>query len=40
MTERIKEIKAAVKNNTYDWAAAIEAAADRILSNPETLLWR
>jgi len=40
MPEKVKKIKAAIKNKTYDWEAAIKGAADKIASNPEVLLWR
>ena len=43
MTEkkkRIKEIKKSIKNGSYDWKAAIECAAEKILEYPQALLWR
>ena len=40
MSEKVKMIKAAIKNKTYDLDAAIKGAADKIASNPEVLLWR
>lgn len=40
MSSKVKEIKEAIKNGTYDWKKAIEGAVDKIMSNPETLLWR
>ena len=40
MPEKVKKIKAEIKNKTYDWEAAIKGAADKIASNPEVLLWR
>ena len=40
MTDKVKEIKKAIKNGTYDWVKAIEHAADRIVEYPQSLLWR
>lgn len=43
MTEkekRIEEIKKSIKNGSYDWKAAIEGAAEKILNYPQALLWR
>lgn len=40
MSEKVKMIKAAIKNKTYDLGAAIKGAAEKIASNPEVLLWR
>ena len=40
MPEKVKAIKEAIKNKTYDLDAAIKGAADKIASNPEALLWR
>lgn len=37
---KIKTIKEAIKNGTYNWQAAIEGAADRIIQYPESLIWR
>lgn len=39
-TEKIKEIKKAIKNKTFDWDKAIEETAKKIMNNPESLLWR
>lgn len=36
---KVKMIKLAIKNGTYDWAAAIEHTAERICEYPESLLW-
>lgn len=38
--EKIKKIKKAIKNKTYNWEKAIEKATEKILNNPEVLLWR
>lgn len=38
-SEKIKEIKDAIKNRTFDWDKAIEDAAKKIVENPESLLW-
>lgn len=43
MTERekrIKEIKKSIKDGSYDWKAAIEDTAEKILNYPQALLWR
>lgn len=40
MSEKVKAIKKAIKNKTYDIEAAIKGAAERIAENPEALLWR
>lgn len=37
---KIKEIKEAIKNKTYDMKKAIEGAAAKISEHPEALLWR
>lgn len=37
---KIKEIKEAIKNKTYDMKKAIEGAAVKISEHPEALLWR
>ena len=39
-TEKVKAIKAAIKNKTYDWNKAIEGAATKIVNNPWVLLVR
>lgn len=36
----VKDIKKSIKNGSYDWDSAIENTADRIIDNPESLLWR
>lgn len=36
----IKSIKKAIKNGTYDWEAAIESAAEKILNYPQVLIWK
>ena len=38
--QKIKEIKKAIKNGTYDLQAAIEDTAKKIVEHPESLLWR
>lgn len=40
MPEKVKSIKLAIKSGTYNWKAAIEHTADRIIECPESLLWR
>lgn len=37
---KVERIKKAIKDGTYDWAAAIEHVAERICEYPESLLWR
>lgn len=37
---KVAAIKKAIKDKTYDWTKAIEGAAERILNNPESLLWK
>jgi hypothetical protein len=37
--EMIKAIKEMIANGTYDWEAAIEHTASRIMDYPESLLW-
>lgn len=37
--EMIKAIKEKIVNGTYDWEAAIEHTASRIMDYPESLLW-
>lgn len=39
-SEKIKEIKESIKNGTFDWNKAIEETAEKIVENPESLLWR
>ena len=38
--KKIREIKRRIKNGSYDWKAAIEGAAEKILEYPQALLWR
>lgn len=38
--ERIALIKEMIDAGIYDWEAAVEIAADRILDYPESLLWQ
>jgi anti-sigma28 factor (negative regulator of flagellin synthesis) len=38
--ELVKAIKEMIENGTYDWKAAVENAASRIVENPSSLLWR
>lgn len=37
---KVEIIRQMLKSGEYDWSSAVEGAADRILSNPEALLWR
>lgn len=38
--ELVKAIKGMIANGTYDWKAAVENTASRIVENPSSLLWR
>lgn len=40
MSDKVKAIKEAIKNGTYDMEVAIKGAAEKIVNNPEVLLWR
>lgn len=40
MSEKLKILKESIKNGIYDFDAAIEDAASKIVENPEVLLWR
>lgn len=40
MPEKLKILKESIKNETYDFEAAIEDSASKIVENPEVLLWR
>lgn len=37
---KVRKIKSAIKNGTYDVAKAIDGAADRIVDNPQCLAIR
>lgn len=37
---KVRNIKSAIKNGTYDWKKAINGAADRIVDNPQCLIIR
>lgn len=37
---KVKEIKEAVGNGSYDLEKAVEGTADKILKYPQSLLWR
>ena len=39
MSEKIENLKKAIENRTYNWAAAIEHTSERIIEYPESLLW-
>lgn len=39
-SEKVIALKKAIKKGTYDWDKAVKATADRIVENPESLLWR
>ena len=38
--KKIREIKRRIKNGSYNWEAAIESAAEKIIEYPQALLWR
>ena len=38
--KKIREIKKSIRNGCYDWKAAIEGAAEKIIEYPQALLWR
>lgn len=38
--EKIEEIKKTIKNGTFNWEEATQKAAEKIINNPEVLLWR
>ena len=40
MSEKLKILKESIENGTYDFVAAIEDSASKIVENPEVLLWR
>lgn len=40
VSDKVKKIKDAIKSGTYDLSKAIEGAADRIISCPESLAWK
>lgn len=37
---KVEIIKHQIKNGAYDWKKAIISAANKIMNNPEVLLWR
>lgn len=37
---KVSQLKTAIKNKTYNWSKAIEGAAERIASCPESLAWK
>lgn len=37
---KVMAVKAAISNGSYNWDKAIENSAEKILNNPESLLWR
>lgn len=39
MPDKIKNLKKAIKNGTYNWTAAIEHTVERIMEYPESLIW-
>ena len=40
MPEKIKVLKKAIKKGNYNLEKAIQNAADRIIDNPQVLVWR
>lgn len=37
---KLQNLKRNLKKGSYDWDKAIENTADRIIDNPESLLWK
>lgn len=37
---KVIAVKAAINNGSYDWDKAVRSSAEKILENPESLLWR
>lgn len=40
MSEKIKNLKKAIKKGNYDWNTAIADTANKIVDYPQSLLWR
>lgn len=40
MSDKLKQLKKAIKSGKYDWKKAIEDTADKIIDYPQALLWR
>lgn len=40
MSEKVKEIKAAIKNGTYDWNKAVETTAEKLVLLNELNMWK
>ena len=39
-SKKLKNLKKSLKKKTYDFEKAIEKSAEKIVNNPEVLLWR
>lgn len=40
MSDKLKQLKKAIKSGKYDWKKAIEDTANKIVDYPQALLWR
>lgn len=40
MSDKLKQLKKAIKGGKYDWNKAIEDTANKIVDYPQALLWR
>lgn len=40
MSIKVAIIKKQIELGLYNWSEAVKDAADRIIANPESLLWR
>ena len=40
MSDKLKQLKKAIKGGKYDWKKAIEDTANKIVDYPQALLWR
>lgn len=40
MSDKLKQLKKAIKGGKYDWNKAIEDTATKIVDYPQVLLWR
>ena len=38
--KKLKHLKKLIKSGKYNWDKAIENTADKIIKNPESLMWR
>ena len=40
MSDKLKQLRKAIKSGKYDWKKAIEDTAAKIVDYPQALLWR